>query len=169
MALAVFGRIVVEQPSSRAIGRILKPGRAAAGHDHALARIDAFADGDLVDRLDHQLIGDGDDGESGFRHTAPELLRKLLEHAMRGLRIELHTTAVEVIRIEPAEHDARIGHGGLVAAGAVAGRAGHGAGALRADAQQAAGVDPGDRAAASADAAHVDRGHRHHVAQPAPA
>ena len=49
-----------------------------------------------------------------------------------------------------------VGRGGLGAALAVAGRAGIGAGALRADAQHAAVVDPGDRAAARADRDDVE-------------
>jgi hypothetical protein len=51
---------------------------------------------DLVDRLDHQLIGDGDDSESCLRNRcAPELLHKFFEHAMRGLRIEPHAAALK--------------------------------------------------------------------------
>src|SRR6185312_441027 len=100
---------------------------------------------------------------------ASELLGKLLQHALRGFGVELHAAAIEVIRVEPAEHDARIRYGRLIAAGPVASWARHGAGALRANPQQAAGIDPGDRTATGADAAHVDRRHRHHVAQPAPA
>ena len=48
---------------------------------------------------------------------------------------------------------------GSRAAAAVAGRAGIGARALRADIEEAAAVDPGDRAAAGRDRGHVERRH----------
>ena len=105
IALAVLGRIVVLQPA-RAIGQDIEPRRAAAGDDHALARIDALAHGDLVDRLDHQLVGDGDDGEGGVRHGTAKLLREPFEHAMRSRRIKPHAAAVEIVR-STTEHDAR--------------------------------------------------------------
>ena len=53
----------------------------------------------------------------------------------------------------------RVGDGGVLAAAAVGGRAGIGAGALRADGQRAA-IDLGDRAAARADRHHVDHRQR---------
>ena len=65
---------------------------------------------------------------------------------------------------QPAEDQVRVGHRGLLAATAVAGRAGVGARALRADAQRAAAVDPRDRAAARADRVDVD--HRQADGQP---
>ena len=77
----------------------------------------------------------------------------------RRRRVELHRTAEEEIRVDAAEHDVGVGRRRRRAAAAVAGRARHRAGALRADAQQSALVDPGDRAAAGADGADVD--HRH--------
>jgi hypothetical protein len=79
--------------------------------------------------------------------------------APRRRGVELHPAAEEEVGVDAAEHDVGVGGGGLAAAAAVAGRAGHGAGALRPDAQQPALVDPGDRAAAGADGADVD--HRH--------
>ena len=57
---------------------------------------------------------------------------------------------------EVAEHEVRVGHRRLLAAAAVAGRAGLGARRARADPQRAAGVEPRDRAAAGADRVHVD-------------
>lgn len=56
-----------------------------------------------------------------------------------------------------AEHDQRIGRGGVAAATTVGGRPRRGACALRTAAQQARLVDPGDRAAARADRMDVDR------------
>ena len=54
------------------------------------------------------------------------------------------------------EHHVGVGHGGLVAAAAVGGRAGLRARALRAHAQGADRREVGDRAAAGADAVHVN-------------
>ncbi len=64
--------------------------------------------------------------------------------------------AEEIVGVDPAQHEVGIGHRRLAAAAAVAGGAGLGAGALRADLEHAALVDPGDRAAASTDRADVD-------------
>ena len=123
---------------------------AAASDDDALARIDALAHGDLVNGLDHQLIGDGYDGKSRVRHAAPRSLRQRLDHAMRRGRIQPHPPAIEIIRVEPAEH-----HAGVETVGdrrrAVTRRTWNGPGDLRTDPQQTAGVDPGDRSAARAD------------------
>ena len=59
---------------------------------------------------------------------------------------------------ERAEHQIGVGHGRRRAAAAVAGRARHGAGALRADLHQSVAADPGDGAAAGAERVH--RQHR---------
>ena len=86
-------------------------------------------------------------------------LATLLDGRVRRRRVELHRAAEEEIGVDAAEHDIGVGRSRRGAAAAVAGRARHRAGALRADAQQSALVDPGDRAAAGADGADVD--HRH--------
>ncbi len=79
-----------------------------------------------------------------------------VQRLRRRRRIELRAAAEEMRRIEIAEHQVGVGHGGLATAAAVTGGARHGAGALRADMQDAAGVDPGDRAAAGAEAGDVE-------------
>ena len=71
--------------------------------------------------------------------------------------VELHVAAEEIVGIEQPEHQVGVGDGRLVAAAAVAGRTGIGAGALRADLEQPERVDMGDAAAAGADLDHVDR------------
>ena len=78
---------------------------------------------------------------------------------MRGCDIELLFAAEEIIRVEIAADEVGVGDGRARAAAAVAGRAGIGAGALRADIEEAAAVDPGDRAAARRDRGHVERRH----------
>ena len=74
--------------------------------------------------------------------------------------VERHLAAEEAVGAEPAEHQVGVGHGRLRAAAAVAGRAGHRAGALRADAQRAV-LDARDRAAAGADLENVHHGDLH--------
>ncbi len=59
-------------------------------------------------------------------------------------------------RRQTAEQEVGVRDGRSRAAVSVAGRAGHRAGALRADAQRAAGIAPDDRAAAGADRVDVD-------------
>jgi len=135
IALAVFGRIVVTHPEFTSDRQDIEAGRAAAGDDDAFARIDALAYRDLVNGLDHQFVGNGDDGESRVRTAATKLLRQRLHHAMRGGGIQFHPAAVEIIRVEPAEHHAGVRYCRLVAAGAVARRTGNGPGALRTDPQ----------------------------------
>ena len=78
--------------------------------------------------------------------------------ARAACHVQRHGAAQEEAGVVVAEHQIGVGHGGLLAAAAVAGRAGCGAGGVRADAQQPHGVDRGDRAAAGADLDHVDRG-----------
>ena len=68
----------------------------------------------------------------------------------------LHAAAQKGARVDPAEDEVRVGHGGLRPAEAVAGGPRDGPGASRADAQHPAVVDPGDRPAAGADRDEVD-------------
>src|SRR5207237_2671988 len=62
--------------------------------------------------------------------------------------VEGDAAAEEVAGIEKAEDDVGVGHRRAIAALAVAGRAGIGAGALGPDVQDSARVDPRDRATA---------------------
>ena len=130
----------------------VQPGGAAAGDERALARVDALVDRDLLDRGDHELVGERQDrGRRGVAVDA-QLRRQIASITRpRGIDVERHRAAEEALRVEVAEHDRGVGDGRLGAAAAVAGGAGVGAGALGADAQQPAGVEPGDRAAAGPD------------------
>ena len=74
----------------------------------------------------------------------------------RGLRVEGHTPAKKVIRIEYPENQIGVGHSRLIATAAITGRTGTGAGALRSDAQEPAGIDPGDAATAGTNGAHIN-------------
>ena len=81
-----------------------------------------------------------------------------------GVAVERHPAAEEALGVEPAEHDVRVADRRLLAAVPVAGRAGIGARAARADAERAALVDVRDRAAAGADRVHVEHRHEQRVA-----
>src|SRR5436309_3358734 len=73
------------------------------------------------------------------------------ERDLRGVRVEPDLAAQEVIRVQPAQDEVRVGHGRLAPALAVAGRPRFGAGALGPHAQEAPVVDPPDRAAPRTD------------------
>ena len=94
----------------------------------------------------------------------PELRGDTVDRGFGGRPVETAPAAEKARRIEIAEHQIGVGDRRGCAAGAIAGGAGDGAGALRADMQDAAGVDPGDRAAAGADAGDVEAVQRDRVA-----
>ena len=113
--------------------------------------------------VDHVVVAGGVD-RVGRLDQADAERRGDSFHRLLGERpLEPHAAAEEIVRVDDAEHDVGVGHGRLAAAGAVAGWARHGAGALRPDVEQAARIDPGDRAAAGADRTHVDLGDAEHV------
>ncbi len=58
-----------------------------------------------------------------------EALGELADDPPGRVGVERHLAAEEALGVEAAEHDVRVGDRRLVAAAAVAGRAGHGAGA----------------------------------------
>ena len=91
------------------------------------------------------------------------------ERGPRRRRVEVEPAAEEVPGVDPTEDDGRVGDGGLDAATAVAGRAGVGARAPRADAQEPARVDPDDRASSGADRLDVHGPDAGDVAGPAAA
>jgi len=84
----------------------------------------------------------------------------------RSRHVEAHASAEEGLGVEVAEHAGGVGYRRQFAAAAVTGRAGIGAGALRADAHQAALVAPGDGAAAGTDRADVHRGDAQQMTAP---
>ena len=78
--------------------------------------------------------------------------------------IEPAVAAEKIFRVEIAEHEIGVGHGGAGTALAVTGRSRQRPGAFRPDMQDAAGIDPRDRAAAGADARNVQAVQRDAVA-----
>ena len=142
----------------------VEAGRPAAGHEHALARIDPLVDRDLLDGLDHGLAGEGEDRRGGLLHRLAQRLRQRRDGTAGGIHVERHAPAEEGVGVDVAEHHGGIGHGRRIAAPGVAGGAGVGAGALRPDAEQPARIDPGDGAAARAHASDIHRGEAEIVA-----
>ena len=127
----------------------------AAGHHHALARVQPFIDRDLADGLDHELIGDGHDGGRRLVRRAADLVGQPGDDAGRGWGIQLQPAAVEIIRVDVAQMQSSVRHCRLVAAAPVAGRPRGRACRLRSHPQQPAGIEPGDGAATSADGAYI--------------
>ena len=140
--------------------RAMQRARAAERHQRIVARVDALLDGARADGIGHVGVDHGDHAFGRLAVAHLQLARQLADHPARRHLVERHPAAQEVLRIEPAQHDIGVGHGGPGAAAAVGGRAGHGAGRARADLEGAGLVEMGDRAAAGTDRVHVD--HRHH-------
>ena len=120
---------------------------AAFGHVHA-------------GRRGHVLVYDGVDAPREFGHADAGLGGYLADGGFRFGDIDRHRAAGKRLRVEVAEHEVGIGHRGLLAAASVAGRAGQGARALRADLEQAQFVQPRNAAATCADLDQLDGGDR---------
>ena len=134
--------------------------RAAIGDQREIAGVEAALGGDALHRVGHGGRGDAQDAVGGLRRAHAERLAHFGQRALGGLDVELHLAAEEAVGAEPAEHEVGVGHGRLLAAEAVAGRARLRARALRTDPQGAV-VDAGDRAAAGADLENIHHGDLH--------
>ena len=75
-------------------------GRAAARDEGALAGIEAFGDGDVLNRLDHQLVGEAHDGMRAVVEGFAELVGERADRASRRLGVEGEPAAEEVVGIE---------------------------------------------------------------------
>ena len=137
---------------------------AAAGNEHEVARVVAAPHRDELQRVDHVGVDEADDPVGELRRRQAERAAEGAERLLGGGAADSERATQEVVGVEDARDELRVGDGGLGAAALVAGRAGLGTCALRANANGAAGVDPGDRAAAGADLDDVDDGHHHRVA-----
>ena len=109
--------------------------------------------------LVHQLV------DTPGRALGPHIQgRSQTRHGLlRGLRVQDHAPAQEIVRVEQAQDQIRIRHGGLGPAPPIAGRPRIGSGAFRAHHGQAHIAQPGDAAAAGPYFNHVH--HRHQQGQ----
>ena len=147
----------------RDLGRV-QPRGAAKGEQREVPRIDAAPHRDEPHPLGHRRVDDPVDAARRGEPVDPELRSDTVDRGFGGRPVETAPAAEKARRIEIAEHEIGVGDRRGRAAGAIAGGAGDGAGALWADMQDAAGIDPGDRAAAGADAGDVEAVQRDRVA-----
>ena len=138
--------------------RGMERARTAERHQRVVARIAPALGRDELDGAHDVGVGELQCRGSGLLDAQRKALGQRLEGAACGFAVELHTAAEEGTRPDRADDDMGVGGRGLGAAAAITGRAGIGAGALRADAQHAAIVDPGERAAAGAHGNDVEHG-----------
>ena len=104
------------------------------------------------------------DAERGLFQVRTEAFFEPAHDGLGARLVERHVAAEEVARIEIAQNEVGIGHGGLCAAAVVTDGSRLRTGAVGPDLHQPERVDPGDAAAACADLYHVDRGDRHRIA-----
>ena len=116
----------------------------------------AALDRDRADRPHHVGRDHPEQALRGALQGEAEPLRERRQRGARRIGVERHPAAEQAARGKAPEHQIGVGHGRLLAAQAVAGRARQGAGALRADLEEPVPVEPGDRAAAGADGVDVD-------------
>ena len=129
----------------------------AAEPDHGIgARVAALLDDVDARGGGHAFRHHAMDAPGGLHGGQPERPADAVECRRRGTAVQRHAAAEEEAGVVVAEQEVGVGHGRLGASAPVAGRAGRGAGGMRADAEQAHLVDPGDGAAAGADLDHVD-------------
>ena len=129
----------------------------AEGHEDEVPRVVSALHRNPPERAHHGVVGDLHDAEGHLDHAEAERTGAPLLDGLPGRRlVEPHLAAEEVICVEPAEDEVRVGDGGLGPSFSVAGGGRIGAGALRADPEHVARVHPGDGAAARADLDEVD-------------
>ena len=139
---------------------------AAVGDEGQLPGIGAVAGQDPAGGVGHVGVDDALDAPGGLGHIEAEGRGHLpLDCVPGGVDVEVHAPAGEPGGGQVPEYGVGIGHRGLVTTPAVAGRAGRGAGALRAD-QKSALAHAGDGATTGADTLHVD--HREPDVVPVP-
>ena len=119
-------------------------------------RVMSALDTHQSDRPGHTGIDDRQNALGGSFERQPEWLRDSHpDRPFRGRTVEFDF-ARQQGRRNPPEDQMRVGHGRLVRAAAVTGRARIGAGAARTDRQPAAAFDVRDAAATGADGVNVD-------------
>ena len=156
------GTITSGMPSIVGDLRAMQRAGAAEGDQRVVARIDALLDGARADGVGHVGVDHGEHalgrlavGRGRARAASSPITRR------GGDLVERHAAAQEVLAVEPAQHDIGVGHRRRVAAAAVGGGAGHGAGQRGPTLKAPAWSTIGDRAAAGADRVDVDHRHQH--------
>ena len=131
-------------------------GRAAVREQREVARVVAALDRRAAQQVGHVRVHDPVHARGGLLDRLAEPLGERLERAHRGVAVERHRPAEEVVGVEIAEDQVRVGDGRQRAAAAVARRPRARARGRRPDLEHADRVDPRDRAAAGADALDRD-------------
>ncbi len=132
---------------------------APEGEQHEVAQVVPAHGRDRLDGLFHLDLDDPHDAFGGYDRIDAERLRDLRGDRLAGAgEVEAHLAAEEIVLAQMPHDQIAVRDGRHLAAAAVAGRPGHGAGALRADLQHAETVDPGDGPAAGADRVDVHHG-----------
>ena len=128
-----------------------RTGPTARDQRHAARIMAAFA-GEPLHGMQQFLIHQPYDARCGVLDAeAKRAGDRFLDSLPGTFRVDPHRSTCHRTGLDAAEHDLRVGDGRILAAEAIAGRAGIGSGTLRADMQHASFVDVGDCAAASAD------------------
>ena len=136
--------------------------RAAEGKEHEVARIVSARKRHHADRARHLVVRNAHDRRRHVHRIEPErLAERFGEDGFDLPEIGFSLDPEEFLRIEPSEHEVRVGDRRLGAAAPVADRPRMGARAARPDAQHAVLAEVGDRAAARADGVHVHHRHVH--------
>ena len=135
--------------------RGVQAARAAAGHHHVVARVDAALDRHRANGRRHVRVHDGDDPGRGLAHAQVQRDGDVrLDRRVRQIRIQRAPPAQKRAGGHASDRQVGVGHRGFVTPARVARRPGLRAGAVRADAQGVATVEPGEGAAARADRQH---------------
>src|SRR5579862_3716281 len=147
-----------EPDAPREQRRVRWPG-AAERHQLEPSIVEAAVRRQETDRVRHVLGRELDDrlGAVFDRHSQPVGDRS--DRLVGTACVERDLPAEEVVGIEAAEDEVRVGHGRLRSAASVGRRARLGAGALGPDLEQPALVERDDRAPTGADRRQVDDGH----------
>ncbi|SFO25089.1 hypothetical protein SAMN05216207_103942 [Pseudonocardia ammonioxydans] len=121
-------------------------------------------DGDVLRAGRHLQVDQLVDPGGGLDDVQPEWLGHGAHGRLGEVGVQALPPTEEVVRIEVAEYQICIRHGGFGPAAAVRRWAGDRAGTARPHLEQAALVDPGDRPAARTDRVHVCGGQGDHLA-----
>jgi hypothetical protein len=133
---------------------------AAEGNQWKIARIAPAFDGDHANGALHVGVGHAYDALRGRNAIEPQRARHPVDGRRGARHIDGHLARQKLIGCDTAQHHMRVGHRRQVAC-AIAGRAGVGACAFRADAQETALIDARNGPSARADGVNIEHRHAH--------